>query len=441
MTESEIQQSRAPDSALKRLDIFVGRWITEGHTWATSSSPALRITGTDTYEWLPGRFFLLHRADVQIGDEEIKTIEIIGYDALSQTYPMHYFDNQGNSGTYQASVRDGIWTFLGGSERSKVTFSDDGNTITASWEHSDNGLNWLPLMEVKLTKVEDFTAHPGYTAPANQDREIVHTHSGKSAKSSAAPLNGLNMYYEIHGTGRPLILLHGGVGASEMFGPILPKLAENTRVVTVHLQAHGRTEDIDRPLSFELMADDIAALIKFLGIGKADLLGYSLGAGVALQTAIRHPETIRKLVVISAPFSRDGWYPEVLEGMAHMGPEAAQSMKQTPLYQLYPDIEWEVLFTKLKDLLRQDYNWSRDVATIRAPIMLAFADADAVRTTHMAEFFALLGGGKQDAGLDDSLRPTAWLTILPGTTHYNLLSSPELASLVTRFLDAPMPDA
>jgi len=260
-------------------------------------------------------------------------------------------------------------------------------------------------------------------------------------ESGYAPVNGLNIYYEIHGTGRPLILLHGGVGASEMFGPVLPTLAKNRQVVAVHLQAHGRTVDIDRPLSFELMADDIAELIKHLCIEKADIMGYSLGAGVALQTAIRHPEVVGKLVIISAPFKWDGWYPEVLEGMAQMGPEAAKAMKQTPFYQLYPDVEWEILFTKLGDLLRQDYDWSKEVAAIKSPVMLVFADADAVHTAHAMEFFALLGGGQRDAGLDGSLRPTAQLAILPGVTHYNILSFPTLATFVTTFLDALMPEA
>jgi len=440
MTKSNMQQSRIPDPALKRLDIFVGRWNTDGQTWATPSGPAVRINGTDTYEWLPGGFFLLHRVDVCIGDEEIKTIEIIGYDALSQTFPMHYFDNQGNSGTYQASVRDGIWTFVGESERSRVVFSDGGNAITASWEYSGDGLNWLPLMEVKLTKVEDFVEHPLHTASNARNRETRPAQPGRDVADSYASVNGLNIYYEIHGTGRPLVLLHGGVGASEMFGPVLPKLTEQSQVIAVHLQAHGRTADADRPLSFEFMADDIAELMKHLGIGRTDIMGYSLGAGVALQTAIRHPDLVRKLVVVSVPFKRDGFYPEVLKSMEQMGPEAAKAMKQTPMYQLYPDAEWEMLFTKLGDLLRQDYDWSKDVAAIRAPVMLVFADADAIRTAHIMEFFALLGGGQQDAGLDGSLRPTAWLAILPGVTHYNALSFPELAALVTRFLDAPMPD-
>src|SRR5215213_291478 len=174
-------------------------------------------------------------------------------------------------------------------------------------------------------------------------------------KGNHAAVNGLEMYYEIHGTGRPLILLHGGVGAIEMFGEVLPLLAEGRRVVAVDLQAHGRTVDIDRPTTFEAMADDLAALIEHLGLGEADVMGYSLGGGVALRTAIQHPKVVRKLVLVSTPFKREGWYPEVLAGMEQMGPAAAEPMKQTPMYQLYSSIaprpeDWPVLLTKLGGL-------------------------------------------------------------------------------------------
>jgi pimeloyl-ACP methyl ester carboxylesterase len=270
--------------------------------------------------------------------------------------------------------------------------------------------------------------------------EISMTKS-KTNKGSYAPVNGLKLYYEIHGSGEPLVLLHGGVGAIEMFGPTLPALSATRKVVAVDLQGHGHTADIDRPLSFELMGDDVAALIKHLKIERADVMGYSLGGGVALQTAIRHPEVVRKLVIVSAPIKREGWYPEVLEGMAQMGLEAAKTMTQSPLYQLYPDADWAALFTKLGDLLRQDYDWSKDVAAIKSPMMIAFADADAVRTAHVMEFFTLLGGGRQDAGLDGSGRPTARLAILPGMTHYDILSFPALAALVTIFFDTPMQEA
>lgn len=272
------------------------------------------------------------------------------------------------------------------------------------------------------------------------------TGSTPALKTGYAPVNGLKLYYEIHGTGEPLILLHGGLGATEMFSTILPSLSNNRQVIAVDLQAHGRTADIDRPLSFEAMADDIAALMKHLGIAKADVMGYSLGGGVALCTAIRHSGAVRKLVVVSTAFRRDGWYPEIVAGMSQMGAAAAEPMKQTPMYQLYARIaprpaDWPVLLTKIGELVRQDYDWSKDVAAIKAPTLLVFGDADAVRTEHAVQFFELLGGGKKDGGWDGSGISNARLAILPGLTHYTVFSSPALASIVTPFLDASTPGA
>jgi pimeloyl-ACP methyl ester carboxylesterase len=156
---------------------------------------------------------------------------------------------------------------------------------------------------------------------------------------------------------------------------------------------------------------------------------------------MRHPESVRKLVVVSATYKRDGWYPEVLAAMAQMGPAAGEQMKQSPLYKLYPNVNWPVLLAKLGDLLRKDYDWSKEVTTIKAPTMIVFADADAVRPAHIIEFFGLLGGGQKDAGLDGSGRPTNQLAILPGLTHYNISSNPTLATVVPPFLDAPLPGA
>jgi pimeloyl-ACP methyl ester carboxylesterase len=260
-----------------------------------------------------------------------------------------------------------------------------------------------------------------------------------AVKTGYAPVNGLNLYYEIHGTGEPLILLHGGVVGITMFGPNLDLLAAKRKVIAVELQGHGHTADIDRPLSYEAMADDIAALLKFLNIEKADVMGYSLGGGVALQTGIRHPELVRKLVVVSAPFRRDGFYPEILAAMAQMGPANGEQMKQSPLAQMYPNVNWPRLFAKLGDLLRKDYDWSKEVAAIKAPTMLVFADADAVRPAHIVEFYGLFGGGQRDAGFDGSKRPMNELAILPGLTHYNISASPALSAAVTPFLDAAVP--
>src|SRR6266576_4127880 len=219
---------------------------------------------------------------------------------------------------------------------------------------------------------------------------LASSQEDSTVKTGYAPVNGLKLYYEIHGSGEPLILLHGGVVGITMFGPNVAALAEKRKVIAVELQGHGHTADIDRPLSFEAIADDIASLMKYLGIDRADVLGYSLGGGVALQMAIRHPEAVRKLVVVSAPFKHDGFYPEVLAAMAQMGPAAAEGMKQSPLSQLYPNVNWAALFSKLGDLLRKDYDGSKEVAGIKARTMIVFADADAVRPAHIVEFFGLL---------------------------------------------------
>jgi pimeloyl-ACP methyl ester carboxylesterase len=194
------------------------------------------------------------------------------------------------------------------------------------------------------------------------------------------------------------------------------------------------------------MANDIAGLMRYLGIEKADVMGYSLGGGVALRTAVQHPEVVKRLVIVSAGFRLDGWYPEIRAGMAQMSAAAAEPMKQTPMYQMYARLapkpaDWPVLLTKLGDLLRKDYDWSKDVATIKAPTLLVFGDGDAVRTAHAVQFFELLGGGKKDGGWDGSGMSNARLAILPGVTHYNMFSSPALASVVTPFLDAPIQGA
>lgn len=265
-----------------------------------------------------------------------------------------------------------------------------------------------------------------------------------AVQSGYAPVDGLKMYYEIHGTGQPLLLIHGGLGSTGMFDPILPALSKGREVIAVDLQGHGRTGDIDRPMSFEAMADDVAALIRYLKIEKADVMGYSVGGEVALRVVIQHPDVVRKLVIESATFRRDGWYPEIVAGMTQMGPASAAQMKQTPMYQSYAQIaprpaDWTALNTKLGEMFRKDYDWSNEVRAIRVPTLLVFGDADAVRTAHAVAFFELLGGGKKDGGWDGSGMSTARLAILPGVTHYTIFASPVLASTVTTFLDAAMP--
>jgi pimeloyl-ACP methyl ester carboxylesterase len=259
---------------------------------------------------------------------------------------------------------------------------------------------------------------------------------------SYADVNGLHLYYEEHGSGgEPLVLLHGGIHAGEMFGAILPQLAAGRRVITVDLQGHGHTPDIDRPLRPELMAGDIAALIEHLGLERADVMGYSLGGKVALRTAIQHPERVRRLVVVSVPCTRDGNFPEVLGAMDAMGADAAEMIKQSPLYALYERVaprpeDWTTLIAKIAESIKADYDWSAEVEALEMPVMLVFADADSVRPDHVAEFYRLLGGGLRDAGWDGSARPVARLAVLPGLTHYDIFASPALPAAVIPFLDA-----
>jgi pimeloyl-ACP methyl ester carboxylesterase len=263
-------------------------------------------------------------------------------------------------------------------------------------------------------------------------------------KGRYADVNGIKLYYEIQGSGRPLILLHGGLGAIEMFGPNLAALAKGRQVIGVDLQGHGRTADIDRPLSVEFMADDIAALIKHLGLQRADIMGYSLGGGVALQTAIRHPEVVNKLVVVSTPFRRNGFYPDILAQQGQVTAAAAEGMKQTPMYQMYASLaprpqDWSRLLGKLGEAMKVDFDLSEQIKGIKATTLVVAGDADIFPPAHAVEMFALLGGGQRDAGWDGSGRPKSRLAILPGLTHYTMFNSPAVVAVAIPFLDEVPP--
>ncbi|MEH1169498.1 alpha/beta fold hydrolase [Micromonospora sp. CPCC 205539] len=256
---------------------------------------------------------------------------------------------------------------------------------------------------------------------------------------SYAQVNGVRLWYESHGDGRALVLLHGGYGSAEMFAPILPALVQRRRVITVDLQGHGRTADVDRPLRYETLAEDIAALLAHLDLPSADVLGYSLGGGVALRTALQHPALVRRLVLVSTPCKQAGWYPEVLAAMAGQDEQTGEQMRGTPSHELYERIaprpqDWPRLWAKSGELLRRAYDWSAEVATLTTPTLLVFADADSIPTSHVAEFYGLLGGGHRDPGSDGTGRPAARLAVLPGHTHYDIVSAPTLPPAVLEFL-------
>jgi pimeloyl-ACP methyl ester carboxylesterase len=257
-----------------------------------------------------------------------------------------------------------------------------------------------------------------------------------------AEVNGINLYYETHGSGHPLILLHGGLGSSEMFGPVLPLLAERHQVVAVDLQGHGRTADIDRPIDVRLMADDIAALSDHLGLDRPDLVGYSLGGGVALHTAAKYPNKVRRLVVVSANVRRDAIPPEMLAQQGQVNAAAAEFMKDTPMYQLYQRVaprpeDFPRLLDKIGASMAKDFDASEEVRGLRMPTLIVAADADMAPPSHYVEVFKLLDGGLRDGGWMGEGRPKGGhaLAILPGLTHYNIGSSPLLAAVTLAFLD------
>ena len=226
-----------------------------------------------------------------------------------------------------------------------------------------------------------------------------------------------------------------------MFGPNVAALAAGRSVIGVDLQSHGRTPAVDRPMRFETMADDVAALIGHLGYEQADVMGFSLGGGVALRTAIQHPSSVRKLVVVSWPFKRDGWHPEMIAGFDAMGPEVAESMKQTPIYEVYREIaprveDWPILVAQVTGLVKLDYDWSAEVRDLPMPVMIVAGDADGLPPRHAVEFFELLGGGRRDAVWDRSGMTRHGLAILPRLTHYDIDVAPILATSVAQFLDA-----
>jgi pimeloyl-ACP methyl ester carboxylesterase len=281
---------------------------------------------------------------------------------------------------------------------------------------------------------------------ATTHEEQIMTTTGWTSETAGSgryvSVNGIDLYVETHGTGRPLILLHGGLGSGEMFGPVLSAFTAGHQVFLVDLQGHGRTADIDRPLDIRLMADDIGALIEHLGLDRPDLVGYSLGGGVALQTAVRHPEKVGRLVTASAHLRPDAVYPEIRAQQGQVSAAAAEFMKETPMYELYQRVaprpeDFPRLLDKIGAAMAVDFDFSDDVRGLRVPTLVVAADADMAPPGHYVEFFALLGGGLRDGGWMGENRPKGGhaLAIVPGATHYNVFMSPLFAAAALTFLD------
>jgi pimeloyl-ACP methyl ester carboxylesterase len=270
---------------------------------------------------------------------------------------------------------------------------------------------------------------------------IQHTTDAPGA-GQYAEINGLHLYYAVHGSGRPMVLLHGGLASGEMFDPIITTLSEHHRVIVPDLQGHGRTADIDRPIDMRLMADDVAALIDHLGLETPDLVGYSLGGGVAFWTAVKYPDRVGRLVMASANIRRDAIPSEMLAQQEQVNADAAAFMRDTPMYQLYERVaprpeDFGRLLDKIGDAMRDDFDFSEELRGIQVPTMIVCADADMAPPSHYVEAFKLLDGGLRDGGWMGEGRPKGGhaLAVLPGLTHYDLGDSPLFATVTLDFLD------
>lgn len=254
---------------------------------------------------------------------------------------------------------------------------------------------------------------------------------------------GLRVHYEIYGKGEPIVVMAGGLGDSASMTQTIAPLSRNRQVIAIDLEGHGRTALRDTPMNHERNGDDVAAVLRHLNIAKADIAGYSHGGDAAIRMAIQHPAMVRNLIVISTAAAREGWYPEALKGMDAVSSAQAESMKQTPLYKRYaavapkPD-QFPLLLDRMGEMMRKNYDWRPEIAKLQVPTLLLFADHDATSMKHIAEFYALFGGGVRDAGWEGTPRfSRARLAIVPGYTHYNFGQGPDIARVIEGYLTQP----
>jgi pimeloyl-ACP methyl ester carboxylesterase len=279
-------------------------------------------------------------------------------------------------------------------------------------------------------------------AQGSKARPLTPTRSGR-----ADAAEGLRIYYEIYGKGETIVVLAGGFGDSSSMTQTIGPLSRERQVIAIDLEGHGRTPLRATPMSHERNGDDVAAVLRHLKIAKADVAGYSHGGDAAIRMAIQHPEMVRNLIVISTAAERDGWYPEVLKGMEAVSSAQAEPMRKTPLYTRYAAVaphpeQFPQLLDRMGELMKKDYDWRAEIAALRVPTLLLFADHDAVSMRHIAEFFALFEGGVRDAGWEGQPKyARARLAIVPGYTHYNFGQGPDMARVIKAYLDKPTSSA
>jgi pimeloyl-ACP methyl ester carboxylesterase len=275
---------------------------------------------------------------------------------------------------------------------------------------------------------------------AKADARTAPAAKSTPSKKGYVLANGVNYYYEIHGRGEPLLLLHGGLGSIDMYRPVLPAFAKERQVIAVDLHGHGRTALGDRPINLVDIGDDLAVVLKQLGYEKVDVLGYSFGGGAGFRLAVQHPSLVRRLAVASAPYAQDGFHPEMLPQQAAVGAAMAEQMKQTPMYISYAAVaprpqDFPRLLDRMGELMRKPYDWSEDVKKLQMPVMLIYGDADMIRPDHIVSFYNLLGGGLRDAGWMREHMSKNRLAILPDLTHYEVFMSPLFAPTTLPFLN------
>jgi pimeloyl-ACP methyl ester carboxylesterase len=292
------------------------------------------------------------------------------------------------------------------------------------------------------------TACAQTTNPAtNEETQVNSPKLTPTSNGYAEAAEGLRIYYELYGKGDPIVVLAGGLGdVSSMTQTIAPLLRKH-QVIGVDLEGHGRTALRATPMSHERNGDDVAAVLRHLKLAQANVAGYSHGGDAAIRMAIQHPEMVKNLIVISTAAERDGWYPEVLKGMEAVGASQAEAMKKTPFYQRYVEVaphpeQFPQLLDRMGELMKKDYDWRGEIAALRVPTLLLFADHDAVSMRHIAEFFALFEGGVRDAGWEGKPQyARARLAIVPGYTHYNFGQGPDIARVIEGYLEQPTSSA
>jgi pimeloyl-ACP methyl ester carboxylesterase len=284
------------------------------------------------------------------------------------------------------------------------------------------------------------SCQPKGNTPPVQAEPTINSGAAEVTASSSGLLdvNGIKLWHEVYGEGQPVLVLHGGLMTIPEMMPLIAPLAKERKVVAVELQGHGRSPDTDRPITLDATGEDVAAIIDALKLGPTDLIGYSFGGAAALRASIRHPEKVRRLVVISSPCARRGWYPEAQQGMAAVGASLADALKETPTARFaraWPEPQrFPQFLDKMGKALGQDYDWCTEVSKLPMPTLLVYVDHDSISQRHVADFFALLGGGISEPGWENTKFTKARLAIIPGYSHYNFMTSNELPPIVEKFL-------